>query len=62
MTSEFNDPIQKGLPTRISLGDIDNLSIPKKVDYDMFLVGKSFFKQLKLYKTIVKERFLDKIE
>jgi hypothetical protein len=63
LTSEYNDSIQKTLPTKISINGIDDISIPKKVDYDynMFLIGKSFLKQLKLYKAVTKERFLDKI-
>lgn len=60
LNTEFNKENDKGFPTKISIGDIDNLETYEKVDYafNMFMVGKSILKQIKAYQISIKEHWL----
>ena len=61
LNTRTKDETEDTFRMQISVGDIDHLEIYEKVDYgfNMFMVGKSIYKQIKSYQKAMKEHWLN---
>jgi len=61
LNTKTKDETEDTFRMQVSVGDVDQLEVYEKVDYgfNMFMVGKSIYKQIKSYQKAMKEHWLN---